>query len=166
MTRKVVSGALLVVLIAILLQIIYTRGFGMRLGAKVAPLAEPFTTEEAWIVDEIVQDITEMSAYPNAASTVQIQETQPNAGVYRISVGSRAPVDIDLREDLWSPSAFAVLAREAFSGNPGSRTSTQAPAFPSLVELTPAALVDADRSISKTLAANMRDVPAHEAAAL
>lgn len=166
MTRKIVSGALLVVLVGILFQIVYTRGFGMRLGAKVAPLAEPFTTEEAWIVDEIVRDITEMSAYPAAASAVQIQETQPNAGVYRISVGSRAPVEIDLREDLWSPSAFAALAREAFSGNPGSGTSTQAPAFTSLVELTPAALVDADTSISKALAANMRDVPAHEAAAL
>jgi tetratricopeptide (TPR) repeat protein len=167
-TRKIIGGALLVVLLGVLFQILYTRGFGMRLGAKVAPLAEPFTTEEAWIVDEIVRDITEMSAHPAAAPAVQIQETQPGSGMYRVSVGSRAPLDMDLREDLWSPASFAVLARGVFAGNAAAQPSVAslAPVYTALVELTPATLVDADTSISKVLAANMRDVAAHEAAAL
>ena len=168
MTRKILSGALLVVLLGVLSQILYTRGLGTRLGAKVAPLAEPFTTEEAWVVDEIVRDITEMSAYPAAASAVHVQETQPNSGLYRIAVGSRAPLEIDLREDLWSPSAFASVAREAFPGSSANQTAAvfPTPVHASLVELTPAKLVDADTAISKALAGNMRDVAAHEAAAI
>ncbi|HET9832831.1 MAG TPA: PDZ domain-containing protein [Vicinamibacterales bacterium] len=166
--RKILTSILLVALLAVLLQIVYTRGFGLRLGAKAAPLAAPFTTEEAWVVDEIVRDITEMSAYPRSAPPVKITTGQPGSSVFRVTVGESAPIDIDLREDLWSPAAFAVLARQSLAGAASNKvpTSAPAPAFVSLVDLTPAALVAADAVISKSLASDMRDVTAHEAAAV
>ena len=98
--RKIFSSALLVGLLGILGQIIYTRGFGTRLGAKAVPLAAPFTTEEAWVVDEIVRDITEMSVYPRSAPAVEIQDVRNNAGMYSVGVGGAAPFELDLRNDL------------------------------------------------------------------
>jgi PDZ domain-containing protein len=166
--RKILTSVLLVALLGILVQIVYSRGFGLRLGAKAAPLAAPFTTEEAWVVDEIVRDITEMSAYPRSATPVKITAAQPGGGVFRVTVGASAPIDIDLRDDLWAPAAFAALARQTLAGGASNRVpvSARTPAFVSLVDLTPAALVNADAVISKDLASDMHDAAAHEAAAL
>ena len=166
--RKILTSALLVVLAGIFVQIIYTRGFGTRLGAKTASLAEPFTTEEAWVVDEIVRDITEMSAYPRSAPAVKIQEVQQGAGNYSVTVGGAAAVELDLRSDLWSPAAFAGIAAGSFKGAASGNIpgAAETPAYAALVELTPAALVAADTAISRRLASNMREVAAHEAAAL
>lgn len=165
--RKVLTSVLLVVLLGFLAKIVYTRGFGARLGAKAAPLAAPFTTEEAWVVDEIVRDITEMSAYPRSAPPVQVTDVQRGSGVFRVAVGGFAPIDVDLHDDLWSPAAFAALARQRLAdGGNSAAGPAQSSAFGSLVELTPATLVASDAAISKTLASDMHNVPAHEAAAL
>jgi len=166
--RTLLTSVLLVALLGILAQIVYTRGFGLHLGAKAAPLAAPFTTEEAWVVDEIVRDITEMSAHPRPAPAVKVTDVQRGSGVFRVAVGGAAPIDVDLREDLWSPSAFAVLARQTLVDGASSRVPTpaQSPAFVSLVDLTPATLVAADAAVSKRLSSNMHDVAAHEAAAV
>src|SRR4051812_47752573 len=167
-TRKVVTTAVLVCLLGVLIQIVYTRGLGMRLGAAPAALSAPFTTEEAWVVDEIVRDITELSSYPQAAPAVTIAETAPGTGAYRVTVGAKAPTDLNLRSQLWSPAAFAAVARDAFDpGNTGpSAGSNVTPVYASLVQLTPAALVAASASISQALRTNVRDASAHEAAAL
>jgi tetratricopeptide (TPR) repeat protein len=166
--RKIVTSALLVVLLGFLVEIIYTRGFGTRLGAKAAALDAPFTTEEAWIVDEIVHDITEMSAYPGKPPAATIQDVRPDGGIYRVTVGDAEPSELDLRNDLWSPAAFAVLARDTFGSTASAGGTVAAPAsiYRSLVELTPASLVAADAAVSTRLASDMRDVSAHESAAL
>ncbi|HEX7795807.1 MAG TPA: hypothetical protein VF456_15700, partial [Vicinamibacterales bacterium] len=167
-TRKIVTSTLLVGLLAVLGWIVHTRGFGTRLGAKTATLAPPFTTEEAWIVDEIVRDITEMSAYPKASPVVTIKEVRPGGGIYRVTAGDAASSDVDLREAVWSPTAFAVLAHDMFGDrtSPGPAPSDASPVYRSLIDLTPATLVAADAATAKRLVANMRDVAAHEAAAL
>ena len=159
---------MLVVLLGVLFRIVYTRGFGTRLGAQAAPLAKPFTTEEAWVVDEIVRDITEMSAYPKQAPKVTATEMQRGSALFRAAVDGFAPIDIDLREDLWSPAAFSVLASQTLAdgGANTAAATARTPAFISLVDLTSTALVAADAAASRLLASNMHDVAAHEAAAL
>lgn len=167
--RKLLTSALLFMLLGVLFQIVYTRGFGLRLGAKAASLAAPFTTEEAWVVDEIVRDINEMSAHPRPALPVKVTDVQRGSSIFRVAVGGLAPIDIDLRDDLWSPAAFAPLARQTLAAGGASRVAAatqQAPVFSSLLELTSTTLVDADATISKRLASDMRNAAAHEAAAL
>src|SRR5258706_114668 len=164
--RRILTGASLVCLLGFLIQLVYTRGF-WRLGATPAPLAAPFTTEEAWVVAEIVRDITEMSAYPQSAPPTSI-EPAPNAGIYRVVLGAGGPLELDLRDDLWSPAAFAALAREAFGGAqmPSRTAGNVSPVHPLLVELTPSTLVAANAAVSHALRSDIRDVAAHEAAAL
>src|SRR5262245_18018058 len=107
--RKITTATLLVLLLGILAEIIYTRGFGARLGAKAGGLDAPFTTEEAWVVDEIVRDVTEMSAYPDKPPAATIEEVRSGGGIYRVTVGDAEPCELDLRNDLWLPAAFANL---------------------------------------------------------
>ena len=54
-SRKIVSATILVVLLFIGARIVQTGGYFVRLGARPASLAAPFTTEEAWVIDEIVR---------------------------------------------------------------------------------------------------------------
>jgi tetratricopeptide (TPR) repeat protein len=148
--RKTVTIAILLILVAIFAKITYTRGFPVQPGAAPAALQGPFTTEEDWVVTEIVRDITEMSAYPEKPA-------------------QNVSVTPDLRLDLWAPDAFSAVARAALVLQPN--TSTQPPNAPpsvhaALLDLTPATLITASVSISRALATNMRDASAHEAAAL
>jgi hypothetical protein len=108
---------LLAVLIGVLVYLANTRGIGLRLGGAPARLHGPFVTEEAWIVDDIARDIAEMSAYP-AKGPVKLAATVSNvAGLYHVSTtATSAPVEVDLRQDLWSPAQFAVLARATLGG--------------------------------------------------
>jgi hypothetical protein len=163
-----ISSTLLVCLIGVGAYLVQQGGLGVRLGARPMALAAPFTTEEAWVVDEIVRDITEMSAFPAVPSDPDIR-VDAQAGVYFVAInGGTRSANVDLRGDLWSPAAFAVLAREAFASaqSPEPAASTFSQVYPSLLELTPATLVAVADRVSEALRANVRNAAAHEAAAL
>jgi hypothetical protein len=167
-TRKSLEVLFLTALVILLGYVAHTRGLLPRLRAAPATLDGRFLKEEAWIVDEIVRDITEMSAYPAKSAAVSIQ---PRDGIYDVALNGDAatPVVVDLRQDLWSPAQFSTLARAAFGG--GQTTGRQQPVeaaqfFRQLVDLTPGSLVAASAAVSRALAADIHDWRAHESAAL
>jgi hypothetical protein len=150
----------------------YSRGSDLRLGGAPATLHGEYSSEEAWIVTEIVRDITEMSAYAGGKSVSgkAIRLDTVDDGIYRIPAQGplRQSVDLNLRQDLWAPSDFAAIARGAL-GQDGRAVQTPASLSglrAALLNLTPQALVQANQSVSRALDANMRDPRAHEAAAL
>jgi hypothetical protein len=116
----------LAALIAVLIYIANTRGLGLRLGGAPAALHGPFATEEAWIVDDIARDIAEMDAYP-ARGPIKVAVTLSNvAGVYHVATAATSlQVELDLRQDLWSPTQFAVLASATLA--PASPAATRTP---------------------------------------
>jgi hypothetical protein len=159
------------VLVATPGSILYTRGFGWQPGAAPSPFRGGYATEEAWIVGEIVRDISEMSAFPDRLPAAPaVQAVAPDTGRYLVNVHGVAPeIDVDLRRDLWSPAAFGVLARAAIDAHPSHNRSAPGSAslfHPALIELSPLSLMSAAQSISRALALNMRDAGLHESAAL
>ena len=168
-TRRSLDVIFLTLLVILLGYLAKTRGLLPRLGAVPVTLDGRFLKEEAWIVDEIVRDITEMSAYPSkGAAALSIH---PHDGIYDIAMSGdgAAPVSVDLRDDLWSPAHFATLARAAFDAGQPTRERQLAdapPVFRQLAELTPGSLVTASAAVSRALAADIRDWRAHESAAL
>jgi hypothetical protein len=167
MSRRTASAtAVLTLLLTALGAIVYTRGVGIRSGPVPAALAPPFTTEEAWVVDEIVRDITELSAFPGRAPDVHITADDQEPGAYRVAIGNGAPVDLDLRDALWSPSAFAAVARAAGTGAGSTPSAEVVPLHPLLVELTPPSLLTANTTVSRALQASPRSAAAHQSAAL
>ena len=167
-SRKSLEVIFLTALVILLGYVANTRRLLPRLRAAPATLDGRFSKEEAWIVDEIVRDITEMSAYPAKGAAVSIQ---PRDGMYEIAMngGAAAPVGVDLREDLWSPAQFSTLARAAVGA--ADTAGRQRPVdavqvFRQLVDLTPGSLVTASAAVSRALAADIHDWRAHESAAL
>lgn len=170
MTRRNIVGlCVLMALLGIGGRIIGMRGLGNRFNARTASLAEPYTTEEAWIVNEVVSDIVEMSAVGSGrpVRTPAIRgSSRPDT--YEVALAAEGPrVSVDLSSDLWSPDAFADVARVALpiasetSVDPGSQPVHQA-----LLQLTAPVLVTTSQTASRALQANTRDAGAHEAAAL
>jgi hypothetical protein len=119
-TRRILSILALVSLAAILANIVYTRGFGTRLGGPPAKIEGAYLTEESWIVGEIARDVVEMSAYPAARAAASVAATEI-AGTYRVSTGIAGdnPVALDLRQDLWAPAEFTKIARAALAPEQG-----------------------------------------------
>jgi hypothetical protein len=164
--RTAIATAVLTLLLTSLGAIVYTRGAGIRSGPVPAALASPFTTEEAWVIDEIVRDITEMSAFPGRAPEVHVTPDEQQPGAYRVAIGNRAPIDLDLRDQLWSPSAFAAVARATATGPAAAASGDSVPLHPLLVELAPPSLLTANVTVSRVLRTSPRSAPAHQSAAL
>lgn len=165
--RRAWSFAVLVCLCIALGRIAYTRAIGLRFLAQPAALADGFTTEEAWVVDEIVRDITEMATLATGpASDVRIGAVEGRAHVFRVEAGgSRATIDLDAA--LWSPRAFSDLAAALL---PSGAAAVPAAGGPDvrvpLLRLSPDALVQAGTVVSQALQRNMGNAAAHDAAAL
>jgi hypothetical protein len=159
-----------VFLVLALAYVGYTRGFGWRLGGPPAAIRGAYQTEEAWIVGAIVGDILEMSRYRPGQPNQRSDATPPKTvspGIYRVAAGT-VSVDVDVKRDPWAAESFAAIARAAMAESPASADvpSSLEEMHPALLELTPAALVNANRIVSQALSNNMRDATAHEAAAL
>ena len=101
-TRRALDVVFLTVLVILLGYLAKTGGLLPRLGAVPVALDGPFLKEEAWIVDEIVRDITEMSASPSKGTAAL--SIHPRDGVYDIARGAdgAAPVSVvkDFRDVL------------------------------------------------------------------
>jgi hypothetical protein len=161
--RLVVLAALL----ATLGYLAYSRGLGWRLGGTPAAIRGPYSTEEAWLVGEIVRDVAEMASFPaRLPSAPVIQPVANQASHYRVSLpATERNVDLDLSQDLWSPESFAPLAVAIIGAVPATARERPA-AHVGLLDLTPATLITSSTSISNDLTRDMRDPGLHEAAAL
>ena len=150
----------LALLVVGLVGVLYSRGFVLGLGGKQAELRTSYRTEEAWVVTEVVRHVTELSA---AAGAPGRELTSPVASApdHRYELGG---VQVDLSAAVWSPDAFAPLAR-ALVGEPD-------PARPpldvhrTLVDLRAQQLVRQAADVDIHLRAHPRDAAGHEAAAL
>jgi tetratricopeptide (TPR) repeat protein len=159
---------ILAVVVAIFAHMAYSRGFGMRLGGAPASLEGPYSTEEAWIIGEIVSDIAEMSSFPATLSAAPAITAIPNQAFrYRVSAaqGSNASTDLDLTQDVWAPESFVPVAA-MFLGSGPADVAERTSVHPALLELTPATLVTISKSVSNDLSRAMRNPATHEAAAL
>lgn len=165
--RNLVSTVALLILLGIFGRLAYSRAYRVFFTAKPATLAAPYTTEEAWIVDEIVRDITEMGSGTATASPAVLATAQ--SGVYSVSTPATPPAatSVDLSAELWSPAAFAAVTR-AVLGTPPSAVTTAGglSVHADLLDLTALTLLATSENVSRALKGDMRDPAAHESAAL
>ena len=127
------------------------------------------STEESWIVAEIVSDITEMSAYatkPSAKPFVaDVDRIRP--GLFRLSARGEAHRDLDLRADLWDTVRFAGVARNVLGAELEAEPGVfHTPVHLALLDLTPLTLTRLAAELSSELSVHMRNAALHEAAAL
>ena len=165
--RNLVSTVALLLLLGIFGRLAYSRAYRVFFAVKPATLAAPYTTEEAWIVDEIVRDITEMGAGTSTASPTVLTPAQP--GIYSVSVPATPPVTttVDLSADLWSPTAFAAVARAVLGTPPAElKAPGSLTVHEDLLDLTATTLLTASDTVSRALKVSLRDSAAHESAAL
>lgn len=165
--RKRINSAILVVLVAALGVVVYTRVPGLRLRAASSRVSGPYATEEAWIVNEIASDVVEMAAYPVKTAPVAVTAASED-GLYRVSFAN-TQVELDLRGDLWAPARFGVIARARLAARTSEGRSTAdqfRPIHSALLGFTRAAIIDASNMTTRALSTNIRDARAHEAAAL
>lgn len=165
--RNLVSTVVLLLLLGIFGRLAYSRAYRVFFVAKPATLAAPYTTEEAWVVDEIVRDITEMGSGTAATSPMVLASAQP--GLYSVSMPNTpgATTTVDLSAELWSPTAFAVLAKTVLGTPPSAaRAPSDSSVHGDLLDLTALTLLSTSEHVSRALKSDLRDPAAHESAAL
>ena len=168
--RKGASIAALVCLLAALGSMIYVRGFSLQLGGTPAALQSEHKTEEDWITNEIVRDVTEMSAFARGTSgkSVSANVTSAQNGIYRVSspalLKSEQTIQPGVR--MWSPDRFSPLVEAILTGVQPAQNARQIVVHQRLVELTPENIATASRNISAALKTHMADAQLHDASAL
>lgn len=149
-TRRVAGLAILLCLTAALAWIFWSRGIPGGLSGQVVALKTPYKSEREWAVTQIAADINEMGAFAN----------QRPARAFDAGLQPQTP---------WEPSAFRPISEAALGGVPAAPSLTEAGApelYESLTALDVRAIAGAAQTVSKSLAANMRNARAHESAAL
>ncbi len=165
--RNLVSTVVLLLLLSVFGRLAYSRAYRVFFTVTPATLAAPYTTEEAWVVDEIVRDITEMSSRRAGALPTVLTTARP--GIYAVSVPASPPATatVDLSAELWSPAGFSALATALLDPpSPVPAASDDVAVHDDLLDLTATTLVNASDTVSRALKADLRDPVAHESAAL
>ena len=160
--RNLVSTVVLLLLLGIFGRLAYSRAYRVFFAAKPATLAAPYTTEEAWIVDEIVRDITEMGSGTASTSPTVLAAAQP--GIYSVSIPATPPATttVDLSAELWSPTAFAALAKTVLGTAPSAtRTPSGLSVHADLLDLTALTLLTTSEHVSRALKEDLRDPAVH-----
>jgi hypothetical protein len=150
----------LIVLVVALIGVLYSRGFVLGLGGAPAELRTPFRAEEAWVVTEVVQHLTELSAAAGGSAAPVTAPTQA-APDHRYSLASAT---VDLGPAVWTPDAFEAVAR-AFVGAP-TPAGPPLEVFRHLANLRAPVLVSTAADIDAHRRTQPRDAAGHEAAAL
>ena len=142
---------------------------GQRAAAPAALRSEA-ASEQDWIAGEVSRDILEMASYANGrpATARGVRPQRTSATSYRLPAQAplRAAVDISLDKDVWSPDAFAGIARAAIDHVPPAALPATSGVHAALLDATPTTIVRVSQQVSKALASNMADPRAHESAAL
>ena len=137
----------LLVLLGVFAWMLLSRGLvGPFGGVAPAALATDYQTEREWATRQTALDIEEMAAYADGRS--------PRPSAHPPAVP-------------WEPDAFRVVAREAFGdAAKASLDNDIVEIYPALIAMDVATLIEASKTVSQLLAANMRNAHAHESAAL
>jgi hypothetical protein len=93
-------------------------------------------TEQAWIVDRIVEAIAGFAgehwpAAPHGRATVATRGN-PDAPEFAVSLPAGDPVQVPIRDYIWSPDAYAPIAAVVIAA--GSTVSEDPPAIASSLE--------------------------------
>jgi hypothetical protein len=170
------AGILVLSLLAAVLGVFLYLRTGMRMGGAPSSLRSDYSTEEEWIVGEIVADIAEMGAYAHGVPSEAISiSTEPGGGSpipevgleVRVGVVARHRGTLSLEEGLWNPGSYRGLAEDLLGpGLPNAPPSHSGTLVETLLEAKAAVLDKEGSRVSRLLAANMRDGSAHEEAAL
>ncbi|HJU44233.1 MAG TPA: hypothetical protein VJ691_15510 [Vicinamibacterales bacterium] len=145
---KVWRLVVLLVLLGVFGWTLYTRGVPGRFGGVPAALETSYKTEHEWAIRETALDIEEMAAFANRREPRVLSSSLPTTP--------------------WEPDAFMPLAASAF-GDAVAISAVdrdEADFYPALTALDPPTLVEASKTVSQMLAANIRNPRAHESAAL
>jgi tetratricopeptide (TPR) repeat protein len=172
-SRNRASLIVLLLLAALLGYFVYQR-LGMRMGGAPSSLRSEYSSEEEWIMGEIVRDVAEMAAYAHGLpiDSVEIsQELTPGdplpAGRFEVRLGSRPDYEGAVAPAgwIWSPESYSTLATELFE--PTTRGSGSEGKTPeALLDFRASVLETESARVSARLAADMRDPTAHEEASL
>lgn len=155
-----------------------------QVDAAGRPTTWKFLNEQEWIVDSIGRDIVEMLAYAKAkkaddrtftADSVNFKTETNNltAGAYSfVSVVGGGPalnVKVTLRDYVWSPDNYTVLAGDELKQLGLTPDTVTVPASDFLLKLANAempGLIEENERISKALSERPLDAGLHEQAAL
>lgn len=138
---------LLLALLAGFAWTLYTRGIVGRFGGGPTELATGYKTEHEWAIRESALDIEEMAAFAAGRAP--------------------KPLPASLPAVPWNAAAFVPMAMELLGDvAPASNDAIAIEMYPQLTTLDVGSLADASATVSKVLAADMRDPHAHESAAL
>ncbi len=145
-----------------------------------APVAQTsvWKNEEHWAVDQMARDIVEMLLYaagerPEAYDLEVVQEDQ-QAHRYRVKasgprLGSPFETELVLQDHLWSPTSFAILARELAGRLGGIRDvpeeSGTGAVMDALLDVSPPSVERVQQTVSAALNRNPRSADRHEQAA-
>ncbi len=172
-TRDRIGLLVLSVLVLVLGYFAYQR-VGMRMGGSPSPLRSAYPTEEAWIVGEILRDITEMAAYAHGVpvDSVEVsQELTPGDPLPAVRIAARTGTvaryegTLSLEGWLWNPENYAGVAAALLG--PGLPSSPREISLPvTLLDARASVLAKESARISELLAADMRNPSFHEEAAL
>jgi len=178
LTRKRIEIAILAVLAVVLGFYVHDR-MGMRMGGVPSPIQSTLATEEDWMLDAILRDISVTASYARggAIEDVELEIARVPTGALTlpsVAVTVRLGDDtealkraIPLEDSFWNPSNYAGLAAELLgaggSNGPGNGPS-EAPG--ALLDPRPSVLSRESDRISALLASDARDASAHEEAAL
>jgi tetratricopeptide (TPR) repeat protein len=162
--RNAASTVVLLCLVGVLGWLGYSRLFRVIVRAKPAALAAPYTTEEAWVIDEVVRDITEMAS-PAAPGSVAVSTgAQPDS--YVVTLDGGRTTDLNLHDDLWSVPAFARVAAAAWPASTRADGTSIEPVHEALLDLTAPTLVATNARLTPALRGAMGNASLHESAAL
>ena len=179
-TRRTLIGLIvLTLLVGILGHRLWSRGTGLRLGARASTLSGPHPTEAQWAAAQVIGDLSEMLLYARDAATkpgaVEVTVTRVDARLQARAVlaGRTIDLDVDAREGVWSAETYRPiverLVRELVL-RPAAPAS--GPPDPTTVRFT-ARLLDADapaleresERLGTMLGADMLRAELHDAAA-
>lgn len=133
-----------------------------------------YTSEQEWLISEIVLAILNVSALANGRSddgapptVIDLHVAQPPT-LARFSVTRKnVQFSIDVTEHLWAPNAFVPMARELLSVEQASTPSaTGSDLLAVLTEPTPETIQTENARLSRLLRDNLRSPALHEQAAL
>ncbi len=140
-----------------------------------APAADPlttFSTEQEWIVAEIIDAVSGIARFAGSSSVralaVQTATTGDDAAStfnVRLSDGHIIPVAIS--DHIWAPTSYAAVARAVVGDRAqGQSEDTDLRVRAALMEPSTDTLLEQSERVSKALVADIRSAPGHEAAAL
>jgi hypothetical protein len=151
---------------------------GRQLRGQAPPPPPPYSSEQEWIVHEVVRGIVDVSHIASrkrltTPEDLRIQSADPPADVlqmtaryYIASSVSGIPSEIRIADHVWSAKTYAPVARAVLGSAHDDRQAGDDALVAALTDPSLAVLLDASDRVSARLAAHPLASTAHDDAAL